>query len=190
MSWSQREFDGERGVSLLLQRLASSPLVRRSLPNAAAIMSEYFNFRRRPQEHIGTFLVRETLGFEEFQEALLQLKEERDGVDPSSRNFDLPEISKDSDEEDHDWYWRQRWDWRWNSWQGPDGPDDDEQAPDGYQQVPHSLRQVQIIQKPVKDSRDSHQLEVHQLLQHDLQFMLHHQGALRRMREQWNLHQL
>ena len=136
MSWSQREFDGERGVSLLLQRLASSPLVRRSLPNAAAIMSEYFNFRRRPQEHIGTFLVRETLGFEEFQEALLQLKEERDGVDPSSRNFDLPEISKDSDEEDHDWYWRQRWDWRWNSWQGPDGPDDDEQAPDGYQQVP------------------------------------------------------
>ena len=43
------------GVSLLLQRLASSPLVRRSLPNAAAIMSEYFNFRRRPQEHIGTF---------------------------------------------------------------------------------------------------------------------------------------
>jgi hypothetical protein len=54
----------------------------------------------------------------------------------------------------------------------------------------NSLRQVQIIQKPVKDSRDSHQLEVHQLLQHDLQFMLHHQGALRRMREQWNLHQL
>ena len=39
MSWSQREFDGEQGVTLLLRRLASSPLVRRSLPNAAAIMS-------------------------------------------------------------------------------------------------------------------------------------------------------
>ena len=44
MSWSHREFDGEQGVSLLLRRLASSPLVRRSLPNAAAIMSEHFPF--------------------------------------------------------------------------------------------------------------------------------------------------
>ena len=79
MSWSLRDFEGERGVSLLLQRFASSPLVRRSLPNAAAIMAEYFNFKRKPQEAIGTFLVRETLGFEEFSEALIQLKEERDG---------------------------------------------------------------------------------------------------------------
>ena len=134
MSWSQREFDGEKGVSLLLQRLASSPLVRKSLPNAAAIMSEYFNFRRRAHESIGTFLVRETLGFEEFQEALLQLKEERDGIDPASRSFDLPDISKESDEDEQDWYWRQRWDWRRNAWQdqGPDGPD----APDDYQPVP------------------------------------------------------
>jgi hypothetical protein len=87
-SWSLRDFEGERGVSLLLQRF--TPLVRRSLPNAAAIMAEYFNFKRKPQEAIGTFLVRETLGFEEFSEALIQLKEELDGVDPAKRVFDLP----------------------------------------------------------------------------------------------------
>ena len=95
MSWSQREFEGERGVALLLQRLSASPLVRRSLPTAAAIMSEYFGFKRRPQEHIGAFLVRETLGFEEFSEALLHLKAEHDGLDPASRNFGLPDISPD-----------------------------------------------------------------------------------------------
>ena len=31
MSWSQREFEGEQGVMLLLRRFSSSPLVRRSL---------------------------------------------------------------------------------------------------------------------------------------------------------------
>ena len=51
-------------------------------------MNEYFSFRRRPGESISAFLVRESLGFEEFQEALLQLKEERDGVDPAARDFD------------------------------------------------------------------------------------------------------
>ena len=89
-SWSLRDFEGERGVSLLLRRFASSPLVRRSLPNAAAIMAEYFNFKRKPREAIGTFLVRETFGFEEFSEAVIQLKEELDGVDPAKRVFDLP----------------------------------------------------------------------------------------------------
>ena len=59
-------------------------------------MSEYFSFRRRPNEPIAQFLVREALGFEEFQEALLQLKEERDGLDPSQRQFDLPEITGQS----------------------------------------------------------------------------------------------
>lgn len=90
MSWSQREFEGEEVVSLLLRRLAASPLVRKSLPNAAAIMSEYFSFKRKPGEGISQYLVRETLGFEEFSEALVQLKEERDGIDPSARVFDLP----------------------------------------------------------------------------------------------------
>ena len=93
MSWSQREFDCDEGVLLFLRRLAASPLVRRSLPNAAATMNEYFNFKRRAGESISSFLVREGLGFEEFQEALLQLKEERDGVDPASRDFDLPDLS-------------------------------------------------------------------------------------------------
>ena len=93
MSWSQREFEGEEGVALLLRRFAASPLVRRSLPNAAAIMSEYFSFKRKLGEGISQFLVRETLGFEEFSEALAQLKEERDGVDPSTRVFDLPPMS-------------------------------------------------------------------------------------------------
>ena len=36
---------------------------------------------------MGTFLARETLGFEEFQEARLQLKEERNGVDPAAKSF-------------------------------------------------------------------------------------------------------
>ena len=49
MSRSQRDFEGERGVALFLQRFASSPLVRRSLPNAAAIMSEYFGFKQSPR---------------------------------------------------------------------------------------------------------------------------------------------
>lgn len=78
-------------------------------------MSEYFGFKRRPQEHIGAFLVRETLGFEEFSEALLRSKSERDGIDPASRNFDLPDISPDTDDEGR--YWRQCGDWRhWTGW--------------------------------------------------------------------------
>ena len=93
MSWSQREFDCDECVLLFLRKLSASPLVRRSLPNAAATMNEYFNFKRRPGESISSFLVREGLGFEEFQEALLQLKEERDGVVPASRDFDLPDLS-------------------------------------------------------------------------------------------------
>lgn len=40
-----------------------------------------------------SWFVRDYKGFEEFQEALLQLKEERDGVDPASRDFDLPDLS-------------------------------------------------------------------------------------------------
>ena len=94
MSWHQRDFEGEEGVQVMLRRLAASPLVRRSLPNAAATMSAYFMFQRRPGESIAQFLVRETLGFEDFQEALLQLKEEKDGVSPADRLFELPETLK------------------------------------------------------------------------------------------------
>ena len=73
----------------MLQCFAASPLVRRLRPNAASTMSEYFSFRRKVNEPIAQFLLREALGFEEFQEALIQLKEERDGRDPSQQ----PEIS-------------------------------------------------------------------------------------------------
>ena len=154
MSWSQRDFDDEQGVLRLLRRFAASPLVRRSLPNAAAIMSEYFQFRRRPQEPISQFLVRETLGFEEFHEALLQLKEEKDGVDPAVRDFDLPDMSPEDDAGDS---WRRddrRQEWifeRWQDWRR-DAPPDAQEAEDaegegderpdavgeGYTRVPQS----------------------------------------------------
>ena len=45
MSWHNRDFMGEQGVSKMLRCFAASPLVRRSLPNAASTMSEYFSFR-------------------------------------------------------------------------------------------------------------------------------------------------
>lgn len=43
MSWHKRDFEGEQGVERMLRSFASSPLVRRSLPNAASTMSEYFS---------------------------------------------------------------------------------------------------------------------------------------------------
>lgn len=135
MSWRQRDFEGPDGVNLLLRRFASSPLVRRSLPNAAAIMSEYFSFRRRQGEGISQFLVRESLGFEEFSEALIQLKEEKEGLDPTQRDFDLPDMSPKTDS------WRDHQ--RWRNWQPPDDedvsiPDDGRPTArgDGYDRVP------------------------------------------------------
>ena len=77
MSWPQLVFDATDGTKKLLQRLAASPLVRKSLPNAAAICQQYFSFRRGQQESMGNFLVRETLVHEEFVEALIRLHEEQ-----------------------------------------------------------------------------------------------------------------
>ncbi len=138
MSWSQREFEGEEGVALLLRRFAASPLVRRSLPNAAAIMSEYFSFKRKLGEGISQFLVRETLGFEEFSEALVQLKEERDGVDPSTRVFDLPPMSPT---DERSGYTDHRTGWpSWRDWQPPRASDAQSsahpEAEEGYAEVP------------------------------------------------------
>ena len=87
MSWQQAVFDVEDGTTKLLQKLASSPLVRRSLPNAAAICQQYFSFKRGHHEGIGNFLVRETLVHEEFVEALIRLHEEKLGVSQSDRDF-------------------------------------------------------------------------------------------------------
>lgn len=38
-------------------------------------MTQYFAFKKSPNESISSFLVRETLSYEEFQEALIRLHE-------------------------------------------------------------------------------------------------------------------
>ena len=45
---------------------------------------------------MANFLVRETLGYEEFAEALQRLWEERNGIDPSEMNFGLPPEEEDA----------------------------------------------------------------------------------------------
>ena len=106
MSWSRLSLDSEEGTKILLQRLAASPLVRRSLPNAAAICQQYFSFRRNPSESIGNFLVRETLVHEEFVEAIIRLHEEKLGISQETRDFGLPVDSGDT------WDgWQRSWNW-------------------------------------------------------------------------------
>ena len=116
MSWPQAEFDNDSGVLIFLRKLAQSPLVRRSLPNAAAIMSQYFQFKRQPGESITNFLVRETLGFEEFNEALVRLREERQGITMDKQLFGLETLLKKEEEKDEWWtegsqrpWWRRGW---------------------------------------------------------------------------------
>ena len=98
MSWSKLVVDSPSGTKLLLQRLAASPLVRKSLPNAAAICQQYFAFKRQPHETIGSFLVRETLVQEEFTEALIRLHEEKLGLSQDQRDFGLPPEEEWEDE--------------------------------------------------------------------------------------------
>ena len=76
MSWTDADFDKKAGTKEYLRRLATSPLVRQSLPNAAAICQQYFNFKRTPGEPMHSFLVREALGYSEFVEAIIRLYEE------------------------------------------------------------------------------------------------------------------
>ena len=119
MSWSKTAFDSVHGVKLFLQRLAASPLVRRSLPNAAAICQQYFSFRRNPQESIGNFLVRETLVHEEFVEAIIRLHEEKVGVAQEDRDFGLPVEEGDS------WAAGRAWDDWWGDWHDEAVDDED-----------------------------------------------------------------
>ena len=91
MSWRNADFDHVGGTKLYLQRLASSPLVRQSLPNAAAICQQYFAFRRQHGEAMHAFLVREALGYSEFIEALERLKDDKMGIEQHEKDFDLPE---------------------------------------------------------------------------------------------------
>ena len=116
MSWPQAEFDDDLGVLTYLRKLAQSPLVRRSLPNAAAIMSQYFQFRRNPGETITTFLVHEALGFEEFTEALARLREERQGPTIDKQLFGLETLLKKEQETEDSWENSYRRPW-WHGWQ-------------------------------------------------------------------------
>ena len=90
MTWQPSEFDHEDGVTTMLKKLSKPPLVRKTLPNAASIMAQYFEFRRLQGENISAFLIRENLHFEEFRECLICLREEQSGVDYGVNNFGLP----------------------------------------------------------------------------------------------------
>ena len=114
MSWNRGEFDAPDGTLTFLRKLSSSPLVRRTLPNTAAILQQYLSFRRRGSENMATFLVRETLGYEEFSEALIRLWEERNGIDQSEMNFGLPPVQEE--EADDSWSW-----WYGDGYDGYDG---------------------------------------------------------------------
>ena len=98
MGWNQAEFKGKDGVRMLLERLSTSPLVRRNLPNTSAIMSQYFNYKRGHNESISSYLVREALYFEEFVESLTSMKDEQDGH-PRPLLPDFSDESEDDEEE-------------------------------------------------------------------------------------------
>ena len=73
MTWQLSEFDHDDGVTTMLKKLSKPPLVRKTSPNAASIMAQYFEFRRLQGENISAFLIRENLHFEEFRECLIRL---------------------------------------------------------------------------------------------------------------------
>ena len=104
MSWTTMEFDHVNGTRELLQRLAASPLVRQTLPNAAATCQQYFSFRREHGEAMNNFLVREALGYSEFVESLLLLYEDKNGIKQHEKSFDLPEEVPQSQEPWYDWW--------------------------------------------------------------------------------------
>ena len=123
MSW-RVSFDDADGTRAFLQRLAGSPLVRKTLPNAAAICAQYFAFRRNPGEGIGNFLVRETLVHEEFVEALIRLHEEKLGLSQEQRDFGLPASEPES------WpWWNEYEDEEWQPDEATRSTEDGEAAP-------------------------------------------------------------
>ena len=96
MSWSRADIAGPQGVQVMLRKLEQSPLVRKKLPNTAAVMQQYFNYRRNPGESISSYLVRETLFYEEFIEALQDLHDGGAGA------FLLDDILGEGEDEDDD----------------------------------------------------------------------------------------
>ena len=133
MSWSRMALDSESGTRTLLQRLAASPLVRQTLPNAAAICQQYFSFRRNPSESIGNFLVRETLVHEEFVEAIIRLHEEKVGVSQEARDFGLPPVDEASwaTWDDSEWTGGS-----WSSWPDEDYDFEEDPHPEGAAPAP------------------------------------------------------
>ena len=130
MSWSHVTFDTEDGTRKLLQRLAASPLVRKTLPNAAAICQQYFSFRRQANESIGNFLVRETLVHEEFQEAIIRLHEENMGITQEWKDFGLPPPQEEAWSDDQwggSWYYGPEYEDEDLAGYGPEGDDPPEQ---------------------------------------------------------------
>ena len=123
MSWSDMSLDDYGGTKVLLQRLAASPLVRQSIPNASAICNQYFSFARKAHEPMTQFLVREALGFSEFVEALVRLAEEKRGIRQEDKDFGLP-----AEEADYEQDYDSGWDAWWNDW--AEWPQDDENVPD------------------------------------------------------------
>ena len=142
MSWTDLNFDHAGGTKELLQRLASSPLVRQSLPNAAAICQQYFSFQRRPNENIQGFLVRESLGYTEFVEALMRLHEDKLGIKQEEKDFGLPNEDAEDDYEGNGC-------WEWYSWE------DDGASP----QSRHSRFGLSAVEYPGDDQEQRDQPE-------------------------------
>ena len=96
MSWNRTDIAGSNGVQSMMKKLEASPLVRRKLHNTAAVMQQYFTYKRIQGESVSAYLVRETLFFEEFLESLMDLK------DGPSMDFIFDELDPNTDEEDDD----------------------------------------------------------------------------------------
>ena len=103
------DFDNKDGTKELLRRLAASPLVRRSVPNAVAICQQYFAFKGYPNEPMHAFLVRESLGYQEFVEAIIRLWEDKEGIQQQDKDFGLPDDPEPSGY-DYEWWDREGWD--------------------------------------------------------------------------------
>ena len=121
MSWKE-DFSGPSGLLDYMRKLAKSPLARRPVPNANATLNAYFGFRRQQGEAINSFLVRELLTYEEFYEALLTLKDQKDGKALDGR-LGLPKIEEPEEEDSNGWKWQ--WNRRQQEWRGWQRPDED-----------------------------------------------------------------
>ena len=78
VKWDAAEFQVANGCEIFLDKLARSPLVRRAIPDANAMLDKYLGeLKRRGGESMAAFLVREDTVHENFVEALERLVEQR-----------------------------------------------------------------------------------------------------------------